>query len=189
MFIFVVCHNWTSARLQCTRATTQQWEKTFELVIEDLVKRLRPVVAPKPPLELVSGYMHPWLDTYGYGSSTSEKLYLPFQKERRIKDLRFMWFWVHACYKMRAPPSMGRPHPDVPWPDFLYLWVGPDGHPIRKSQEGQLLRYRRDLQTRQTQVTVSSRTQEIGILRADVKTFGVVEIDPPLSPLHPKVNQ
>jgi hypothetical protein len=150
------------------------------------VKRLRPVVAPKPSLELGPGVVIPWVDTYGYGSSTSEKLYLPFQKERGIKDRRKVWHWVHTCYKIRAPPSMGMPHPEIPWPEFLYLWVGPDGHPIRKSQEAHLLRHRKDLQARQTQVTVSSRTQEIGLLRADVQTFGLVDIDPPLLPLPEK---
>jgi hypothetical protein len=177
----------TPARFACSKASKQQWEKTFDLVIDDLVKRLRPVVAPKPCWELGPGVVIPWVDTYGYGSSKSEKLYLPFQKERKIKDRRGVWYWVFACYKIRAPPSMGMPHPEIAWPDFLYLWVGPDGHPIRRNQEGQLLKQRKELEARQRQVRVSSRTQELGLLRADLQTFGVVIVDPPLPPLPEKM--
>jgi hypothetical protein len=169
-----------AAQKALAAADIKSWETTLALVIDDFVKRMRPVVEPKPVLKvgaIVVGA--PWLPTYDFGSSKSSmKLYLPIDRERKITDLRARWLWVHACEKREIPPSLGDPHPAQPWPKFLYLWVGPDGHPIRKDKEALLIKWRKGLNQRQTQSKISSPVKEIGVLRADKETYGIVEPDP-----------
>jgi hypothetical protein len=106
--------------------------------------------------------------------------WLPFKSKRKVKDTKLIWHWVHGCEKMRPPKSLGMPHPNVPWPSYLYVWVGPDGHPIRKKQEKDLLKWRKDLHSCQVQKSPSLRTQEIGPLRVDLFTYPVVMVDPEL---------
>ena len=141
---------------------------------------MRPVVDPKPTLKFSSTVnFPPWLSTYDFGSSKSMKLYLPIEKERlKSVNPRFQWLWVHACEKREVPPSLGDPHPAQPWPKFLYVWVGPDGHPIQKDKEALLIKWRKDLHQRQTQATISTRVKDIGVLRADRETYGIVDPDP-----------
>jgi hypothetical protein len=51
--------------LDCTEADRESWQKTFELVIKNLVKTLRLVVAPKPMVLVGPAHDIPWVDTYG----------------------------------------------------------------------------------------------------------------------------
>jgi hypothetical protein len=168
------------AEKACEKATAEHWKETFAPVIDDFVKKLRPIVPAKPVVVRGGLPEKPWIATYGYGGTTSDTLYLPFKPRRKVKDTKLIWHWVHALEKMRPPKSLGMPHPSVPWPDYLYVWVGPDGHPIRKKQEKDLLKWRRDLQGCQSQKTTSARSQEIGPLRSDLKFFPIVVVDPDL---------
>jgi hypothetical protein len=148
-------------------------------VIDDFVDKMRPVVERKPIFRVRPAQVGVlWLPTYGFGSPTSRRLFLPIEQERQLLDIGAKWHWMHGCEKIAVPPSLGDPHPAVPWPKFLYLWVGPDGHPIRKNKEALLIRFKKDLHQRQTQSKTSLRTQEIGVLRLDKESYGVVDPDP-----------
>lgn len=69
---------------------------------------------------------------------------LPLDKLRSSQIYKpDLWSWLYHCRRVYAP--FPPPHPDVPWPDFYYVWVGPDGFPIFKGSDKTLEQYRAKL--------------------------------------------
>ena len=88
------------------------------------------------------------------------------------------------CRRIRPTPAMGLAHPEVPWPEGMCLWVGPDGHPIKKRDHPLLLKWRTDLHERQQlrEGPNSSRlkkVKQLGVLGLKSPGFPQVVIDPP----------
>jgi hypothetical protein len=109
----------------------------------------------------------PWLKTYEtthFGTSQ----YLPIEEIRFAtldKQRPYVWAWVYGCRKIQVPANFPEPGPGIEWHPNLHLWIGPDGHVIRKFQEKMLLAKRKQLQKALTQEVRTNRmTEDLGFV-------------------------
>ena len=83
------------------------------------------------------------------------------------------------CRKIRPTKCMGSPHPDVEWHKDLYLWVGPDGHPVKREWEDRICKERASLLSRQKLTSKRSKAlKEIKVLGEKLPEFPLVIVDP-----------
>lgn len=119
----------------------------FAQVVGTFVKHWLPVMPALPPM-VVSRRPLAFIPTYDTTPNSPPGYWLPFHVGR-LGDLYGVdvWHWVYHCRKVFAPfPALHRDHP---WPSATHVWVGPDGVPINKDGETQLLNLRADLHTKQ----------------------------------------
>lgn len=161
--VFVLCAAVGKKGPSPTRA---DWRSLLSDLVEATVKCRLPVVAALKPV--VAG--RAWRPTYGAGAEG----FLPIQNRPAPVDYD-TWLWVWGCRKIKVPGCYGPgPWEGVKWPEFLQLWVGPDGHPIRPQLENLLMIWRASLHALQMQLWVQGHPAFAILWRP----LGVVDIDP-----------
>jgi hypothetical protein len=144
----------------------------FGRMIEHYVGRREPITLCVT-LARWQGTTYPFLTTYDVIPGV-DMLCLPIDKPRLPSVLPLdLWSWIYHSRKVVAPSPY--PAPGVPWPSSYFVRVGPDGVPIRKSNEEIFMRYRHKLHQHQQMKNPRTKGRmEISWLYA----MPLVEVDP-----------
>jgi hypothetical protein len=124
-----------------------------------------------------------WIETYEntYHGSTR---YLPYENTWlatfKDDDRCWVWLWLYLCRRIKVPGCFPKPGPVLEWHPKLHLWVGPDGHVIRKKQEKDFLANRKQLRKAMLEDVSSARwSKELNFLGEHQAEFPPPEVDPP----------